>query len=219
MHKLLAVLLLTLVGSAAARAELIDRVLAVVEGQLITLSDVRAVTLLGLEPVPPGPDPIRVALDGLIDRQLMLVEVERYGPPEPVPSAIEAGVQATRARFRDVLEFETTLHQIGFTVEHLRRYVRDTLRIESYLQQRFTAAIQPSEDEVDAYYRLHAQELAGAGPPRPYAEVRGDARRRLIDERRTAMVSEWLAGLRRRANLVDLYLTSPVQRSGTATRT
>ena len=219
MYRLLTVMLFVLVTPAAARAELIDRVLAVVEGQLITLSDVRAVTLLGLEPVPAGPDPIRASLDKLIDRQLMLVEVDRYGPAEPAPSAIEAGVQAVRARFRDVLEFETTLHQIGITLEHLRRYVRDTLRIDAYLQQRFTAAIQPSEDEIDAYYRLHAQDFAGTGPPRPYDEVRSEVRRRLIDERRATLVREWLAGLRRRANLVDLYLTSPAPRSGTATRT
>src|SRR5688572_6349836 len=108
MHRLLTLVFLVLVASATGRAELIDRVLAVVEGQLITLSDVRAVTLLGLEPVSPGPDQIRGALDKLIDRQLMLVEVDRYGPPEPALSTIEAGVQAVRGRFRDVLEFETT---------------------------------------------------------------------------------------------------------------
>ena len=216
---LLTLLLLALLTPAAARAELIDRVLAVVEGQLITLSDVRAVTLLGVETVPPGPDQIRGALDKLIDRQLMLVEVDRYGPPEPAPSTIEAGVQVVRGRFRDVLEFETTLHRIGLTLEHLRRYVRDSLRIESYLQQRFTAAIQPSEDEIGAYYRQHAQDFAGAGTPRPYDEVRSEVRRRLIEERRATLVREWLGGLRRRANLVDLYLTSPSPRSGTATRT
>jgi hypothetical protein len=36
-----------------------------------------------------------------------------------------------------------------------------------------------------------------------------EARTRLIEERRTAMVEEWVAGLRRRADVVDLYIVKP----------
>lgn len=197
---------LLLVGSP----EIIDRILAVVESQPMTLSDVRGVTRLGLETPEPGVDPIRSVLDSLIDRQLMLVEVDRYAPPEPSPAAIEARLNQIRARLPDALAFETTLHQIGMTVEHLRRYIRDSLRIESYIQQRFTAAIQPSDDEIAAYYRLNAEAFTRDGKLAPYADVRGDARARLIEQRRAVLVREWLAGLRRRAEIVDLYLLSPV---------
>ena len=212
-----------------SRAEIIDRILAVVEGQMITLSDVRAVTRLGLESAPEGGDPVRALLDRLIDRQLMLVEVERYAPPEPSPEAIDAGLAAVRARFPDALAFETTLHQVGMTAEHLRRYVRDAHRIEAYLQQRFTATIQPSEDEIAAYYRLHADEFTRGGTLAPFDAVRQEVRARLIADRRRALIEEWLAGLRRRADIVDLYLATPAAaevgasavryRSGTATRT
>jgi hypothetical protein len=192
----------------AGSPEIIDRILAVVESQPITLSDVRGVTRLGLETPEPAVDPIRSVLDALIDRQLMLVEVDRYAPPEPSPAAIEARLNQIRARLPDALAFETTLHQIGMTVEHLRRYIRDSLRIESYIQQRFTAAIQPSDDEIAAYYRLNAE--TRDGKLAPYADVRSDARARLIEQRRAVLVREWLAGLRRRAEIVDLYLLSPV---------
>lgn len=198
--------------TGAARAEIIDRILAVVEGQLITLSDVRAVTRLGLEVVPPGDDPIRLVLDTLIDRQLMLVEVERYGPPEPPAETIDARLKAIRARAPDALGFETTLHQVGMTTDHLRRYIRDTLRIESYLLQRFTASIQPSDDEIAAYYRLHAEAFTRDGKLAPYADARNEARAALIEERRAALVRDWLAGLRRRADIVELYLTRPTPR-------
>jgi hypothetical protein len=191
-------------GTAAG--EIIDRILAVVEGQLITLSDVRAVTRLGLETVPAGGDPTRLALDKLIDRQLVLIEVERYAPPDPDPAAIDARLTVMRAKFKDALEFETTLHQVGMTVDHLRRYVRDTLRIDSYLQQRFAAAIQPGDDEIAGYYRLHAAEFTRSGTLAPFEEVRNEVRARLVDERRSALARDWLAGLRRRANIVDLFL-------------
>ena len=212
MTRLLAIALSVLVAGPAAHAEIIDRILAVVEGQIITLSDVRAVTRLGLETVPPGDDPIRSVLDALIVRQLMLVEVERYSPPEPPEGAIDARLNVMRARAPDALGFEITLHEVGMTGDHLRRYVRDALRIESYLEQRFTASIQPTDDEIAGYYRLHAERFTRDGKPLPFADARDEARAALVEARRTALVSDWLGGLRRRADIVDLYLIRPTPR-------
>ena len=66
-----------------AEEEVLDRMLAVVAGDLIMLSDVRAAVEFGLVPRPSGPDVTRAVLTQLIDRSLMLAEVERYAPPEP----------------------------------------------------------------------------------------------------------------------------------------
>jgi hypothetical protein len=209
MHRLPATFLALLLVASAARAEIIDRILAVVEGQMITLSDVRGVIRLGLETVPPGGDPIAQVLDKLLERQLMLVEVDRYAPPEPALEAIEARLREIRAKFPDALAVETTLHQIGMTQEDVRRYVRDTLRIEAYLEQRFTATIQPSDDEIAAYYRLNEAAFTRGGALVPYAQARTEARARLIQERRATLIRDWLAGLRRRANIVQLYYTQP----------
>lgn len=192
-------------ASSIASAEIIDRILAVVEGQLITLSDVRGVTRLSLEMAPAGGDPVGPVLEKLIDRQLMLVEVDRYAPAEPAAAVIDARLQEVRAALTDALAFETTLHQTGMTIDDVRRYVRDTLRIDAYLQQRFTATIQPSDDEVAAYYRLHEAEFTKGGTLVPYAEARAEAHARLVAERRAALVRDWLAGLRRRANVMQLY--------------
>src|SRR5437588_8159692 len=65
------------VCSWVASAETIDRVLAVVAGQVIMLTDVIAARDLGLV-TPEGADPIRGVLARLIDRELVLAEVERY---------------------------------------------------------------------------------------------------------------------------------------------
>lgn len=196
------------------RAEIIDRILAVVEGQLITLSDVRAVVRLGLEIAPPASDATQVVLDKLIDRQLMLIEVDRYAPPEPSTAEVDAQLQTVQKPYSDALAFEIVLGQVGWARDDARRYVRDELRIERYLQQRFTATIQPSDDELAAYYRVHANEYSRGGAPVPYAEVREEVRNRFVSERRAALVREWLSGLRRRANISQLYFgqTAPAGR-------
>jgi hypothetical protein len=146
-------------------AEVIDRVLAVVSGDLITLSDVTAARDLGLESSDGAADPTRAILSKLIDRELVLAEVERYGPPEPTADAIDAGVRAVRARFPSAEAYEAALTRSGIDEAHLRETLRQDLRIRAYEDQRFASA--------------------------------GDRRQALIDE--------WIATLRRRAPIADLY--------------
>src|SRR6267378_3725452 len=94
-----AALVAALLATGIARAETIDRVLAVVAGQLITLSDVTAARDLGLQSVDGAADPVRAILSKLIDRELILAEVDRYAPPEPTADAIDREVERIRARF------------------------------------------------------------------------------------------------------------------------
>ena len=202
-----AVLCSTVLLPLALHAEIIDRILAVVDRELITLSDVRAAVRLGLGPQPAaGTDPVRSTLDALIARQLELTEASRYQPPEPTPAQIQAGLDAIAARFRSPEELQQALDQSGLTTEQLRLRVRDDLRIEAYLGQRFGAAVQPSDQEIVEYYRAHAAEMSTAAGVPPLEEVRQDIRTRLSAARRMAQVAEWVEGLRRRTQIADLYV-------------
>src|SRR5437867_14602 len=96
-------------SSAPLRAEIIDRVLAVVHGAVITQSDATAASDMGLVTVPPSDDPIGAILSKLIDRELILAEVERYSPAEPSDTAIEQRLQAVRARFPSAQAYAAAL--------------------------------------------------------------------------------------------------------------
>src|SRR5882672_207223 len=88
--------------SVSAFAETIDRVLAVAAGELIMLSDVTAARDLGLVPLEKGGDSVNsigAILSKLIDRELVLAEVDRYAPPEPGADAIDRELLQVRARF------------------------------------------------------------------------------------------------------------------------
>jgi hypothetical protein len=145
-------------------AETIDRVLAVVNGGVITLSDVTAARDLGIVSAGSAADPVRAILSSLIDRTLELSEVDRYAPPEPTAEALAREMQAVRARFPTQAAFDAALARAGMDPQRLRDVLRDNLRIRAYLDQRFVAAA----------------------------------------DRRQQLVAEWLAGLRRRAELTDL---------------
>ena len=161
----------------------------------------RAALRFGLVPEDVSTDPIGAALQRLIDRRLMLVEVDRYAPPSPARPAVNASLAAVERRFKDALGLEIALNQSALTREELRRHLRDTLRIESYLQQRFSTAVQVSDDDVVRYYREHPEDFMRDGQLRPFDDVRDIARTRVIENQRAAFVRQWVDGLRRRGSV------------------
>lgn len=188
-----------LVGAGAGvRAEIIDRILAVVDGALVTQSDVAVALRLGLVPAAVTTDPASAALDALIERRLMLAEVDRYAPPPPPEADVDRHVAEIRVRAG--AQFDAILLQGGISEDQLRRQVRDDLRIDAYLQQRF-GAMQPSEEEILQYYRDHPAEFSQNGVVRPFNDAHDVARAALVAERRGATIRDWISGLRKRANV------------------
>ena len=68
-------------------------------------------------------------------------------------------------------------------------------------EQRFTVP-PASDEELARYYQAHPQTFGAV----PFDEARPGVVRAVSDERRTALVADWVAGLRRRADVIDLYL-------------
>ena len=191
---------------APVRAEIIDRIVAVVQGNVILLSDIAAVRQLGLIVPPAGDDPVAWTANRLIDRALMLIEVDRYAPPEPSDAAINEALASVRGHFAAQAELDRVLAASGMSAEQLRRFVRDNLRLDAYLDQRFGTTLQPSDEEVAAYYREHAPEFTRAGRLLPFDQVSAEVRAKLLTERRSRLIDDWVSGLRRRADVNVLYL-------------
>ncbi len=190
-------------GAPPRAQEIIDRMLAVVAGDLIMMSDVSAALEFGLVPLTGGPDTNRVILSQLIDRSLMLAEVERYAPPEPSDEQLARELERARGRFSSADAFEEALQRYGIEESHLRQTLRATLRLRAYLEQRF-ASLAPTDEDIAAYYARHADRFARAGRVVALDEVRDDVIQALAIDRRQTMVDEWIASLRRRAVVLDL---------------
>jgi hypothetical protein len=121
--------------------DVLDRTLALVGGQPITLSDVRAAIELGL--FEDAPATVSDMTSRLVDRELILREVQRYAPLAPAESAVEARLAAITGRFASPVALMKVLETHGFTEARLRGWVRDDLRTENYLAQRFASAGTP----------------------------------------------------------------------------
>ena len=120
-----------LVGQAP---ELVDRTLAIVAGRTVTLSDARTALALGLVE---GATVDADVVQRLVDRELMLREVDRYDPLEPTVERIDERLAAARAVAGGEDGLARVLRDGGFAERRLRAWIRDDLRVEAYLQQRF----------------------------------------------------------------------------------
>jgi hypothetical protein len=194
-------------AEAAQRAnvpgELIERTLAIVGNQVITLSDVRTAMALGLVQPSKEPDPVVGATERLVDRLLVLREVQRYAPPEPSDANVEEQLSTVRRRLATPALLAQVLEAGGFTDASVRAWVRDDLRIASYLGQRFAAVGAPGDEEVAAYFAAHREEFDRSQTTLDAAAP--IIRERLSAERRSELIDDWIADLRRRTPVVELW--------------
>jgi len=183
--------------------ELVDRTLALVGGQPITLSDARAALALGLVESGAGsPASIGEAVTRLIQRELMLREVQRYAPAAPSESAVDERLEKIRGRFPDAAAMNRVLEANGFRDARLRAWVRDDLRTEAYLAQRFASATVPADAEVAREYSqskaLYDRKFA------TFEDAAPAIRQLLVESRRRQLIVDWLSDLERRAEIVLL---------------
>jgi hypothetical protein len=186
-----------------AQQQLLDRVVARVEGQAITLSDAKAAVGLGIVEPRAGEDPIEGAIRGLIERALVLAEVARFSPPEPDLSSLNGQIALLKANAGD--DLHALMRATGLDDQRIREIARDSLRIRAYINQRFGSTMPVSDEDVAQYYRSNPDEFQRDGRLIPFPEAEPRARQRVAAERREAIITQWLRDLRARAEVVELF--------------
>jgi hypothetical protein len=187
-------------GARTDAQQLIDRVLARVGSDAVTLTDVRAALGLGLVEAKPGTDQEAIALQRTIDRQLLLDEVERFPPPEPSAAAASAEVAAMKAQAG--AGFDALVASTGLDGAKLEELARQTLRIRDYVAQRFGTTAQVTEDEARQYYDDHPDAFTRDGARIPFEEAEPAARQQASAERLSTTIDQWIRDLRQRADVV-----------------
>ena len=180
--------------------QLLDRVLARVGTNAVTMTDVRTARELGLIEIRPGENAEAVALERTIERQLMLDEVARFSPPEPDDAAVAEEAAAMKSRAGsgvDALVIAT-----GLDEPKLRQLARETLRIRAYIAQRFGTTVQVTEDEARRYYEEHLDDFTRNGVRIAFEEAEPVARQRAAEERLRSTIEKWVRDLRARSQVV-----------------
>lgn len=124
--------------SLANAQQLLDRVVARVGPTAITQTDVEAAVAFGVVDPTTG-DPVKL----MIDRRLMLAEVNRFPPPEPDMRAIQALMVTMKAAAGP--DVNAVMKKTGVDDKRLSELARETLRLQSYVQQRFGNSARSAE--------------------------------------------------------------------------
>lgn len=175
-------ILLLAASVSSAGAEVIERILAVVDGRPVTLSEVRLLARVRGEES-------KAALEVLIDERLMFREASRLSQAAVTREDEERALADLRGKLGSA-EPEPE--------EELRRLARRELTILKYIEFRFRPQVRIDDEAVrHAYDSRYATE---SDIP-PLAAVAEEIRGRLAERELTAKIEAWVKDLRSQAEI------------------
>ncbi len=132
--------------------DVIDRIVARVETDIILLSDVRQLNRY------------QVFLDGkaqtdedilnrLIDQWIVRSEASVARFPQPSDDDVNRSIERLKRSFSSPEEFQLRQKNSGLTEDDIRRFVRAQLYLSNYLDSRFRPAIQIDEKAIEEFYK------------------------------------------------------------------
>jgi len=182
--------------------EVIDRIVARVETDIILLSDVRQLNRY------------QVFLDGkaqsdadilnrLIDQWIVRSEASVARFPQPSDEDVNRSIERLKRSFSSPAEFEARQKQSGITDDEIRRFVRAQLYLSNYLDSRFRPAIQIDENAIEDFYKTRLvprAESRGQTPP-TLDNARDFIQEALVQQAINEQADRWLKESRTRVRV------------------
>jgi hypothetical protein len=185
--------------------EVIDRIAARVDTDIILLSDVRALARYQsfLDDKAKSDSEI---LDLLIDQWIVRNEAKAALFPQPADEDVQKSLERLKRSFSSPEEFEARMKQAGLTNEEVLRMLRSQTYLTNYLDSRFRASIQVDEKDIDEFYKTRVIPRAeGRGQTPPTLEAaRGFIQEALVQRAINVQADKWLKESRARLRVEKL---------------
>ncbi|MGC1482327.1 MAG: hypothetical protein WA789_00915 [Candidatus Acidiferrum sp.] len=154
-------------ASFAKAREVVDRIVARVENDVILLSDVQELQRYQ-ELVDGKSESESAILDRLIDQWIVRSEAELSQFAKPTESEIEHEVSQVEKSFASPEEYEARKKQSGLSEAEVRKMVDSQLYLSNYLDSRFRPSAQIDEKAIEDFYQNKVVPKAterGQAPP------------------------------------------------------
>jgi hypothetical protein len=154
-------LVIALVFPFALRAELVDRIVATVNNEVITASELNFAMALNErfgKVQQDRRDLESTTLVGLINRQLLVQEAHRLKFVEVSEQEIATEVENVVKRFASERECDDFLSQHEMTREDLSRMLGERLLAERFVEKKVGLFVRVSHEEIQNYYDAHTEE-------------------------------------------------------------
>src|SRR3990172_10129247 len=145
--------LAALLPGALARAELVDRIVAIIDREVVTLSEAEQASEIARARPGAAAPPLVSVVERLIESRLVEREVERFTGEPVSPELVDGALREVRARFSSETAFLEMLARNGLSEEELRATLRKPIGVAQYLEQRFRPLTFVTEGQIEVYYR------------------------------------------------------------------
>jgi len=162
-----AVFFALITGAYLSAQEVVDRIVARVENDIILQSDVRELKEYQ-ELVDGKSESDGAILDRLIDQWIVRSEAELSQFPAPKEPEIDQGVSRVVKSFASPEEYEARKKQSGLSDAEVRKLVTAQLYLSDYLDSRFRPSAQIDEKAIEKFYENEVVPRAkahGQAPP------------------------------------------------------
>ena len=189
-----------------AAAEVVDRIVAVVNGNIILQSDwdeaLSFEALLTNRSVAAfSEDDRRAVLDRLIDQELLRQQMNSANFPHAGDSEVSARVREARKLYPQAVSdqaWQAVLAQYHLTEKDLLAHVRQEIELMRLVDARLRPAVQIDSKSIEAYYRdQFVPQLKQAGSREvPLSDVSAKIRELLTQKKVNELLVSWLQTLR-----------------------
>ncbi len=213
--RFLAALLLSGVAGGQAGAEVVERVAATIDEDVITLSEVRWFVRFRGFSVPDDPAArdrlLQEVLDQMVNQWVVFRESEKTPFVQVSATELDRYVDQYSGRFGGPDGLRKELLRLGFGMSELRELLRRQLAVNKFVELRFEPFVIVLPDEIQAAYQAYVQELAQEGQTAPPLELVEETLRQVLSvQKTTRQLEDWLQVARRRYSIQVLLFRDPV---------
>jgi len=187
------------------RQELIDRIVARIENDIILLSDVRELSRYQ-QFVDGKAESDQDILNRLIDQWIVRNEAKAALFPQPSEEDVDRSLRRLKRSFSTSEAFEERRKQSGLTDEEILRMLKSQLYLSNYLDTRFRPSIQIDEQAIEDYYKTRVVPRAESrGQTPPTIEAAHDfIQEALVQRAINVQADKWLKESRTRVRIDNL---------------
>jgi parvulin-like peptidyl-prolyl isomerase len=201
----MAALGLLVVSGWTVAQEVVDRIVARVDTDIILLSDVK--TLARYQSLlDEKPESDAQILDRLIDQWIVRNEAKAALFPQPSDADVQRSLERLQRSFSSPEAFEERKKQAGLSDEELLRMTRSQLYLSNYLDSRFRSSTQVEEQDIEEFYKTRVvprAESRGQSPPTLDA-ARPFIQEALVQKAINEQADRWLKESRGRLKVENL---------------
>ena len=196
------------IASLAHAGTVIDQIAVTVGRHAIKTSDIdrdlRVTQFLNSQAPDISPTQRRIAIQRLIDQELIRNELAQAGSTSSLTSEAKELLDMIRAeRFHGSdAEMAAELRRRGLSEDVLLEAVQWQLTVLRFIDQRFRLGIVVTDDDIGAYYKQHEAELKRQYPGNDTLEALTPRIRELLEgERINRAFEDWLQQARKNARI------------------